>query len=240
MKYFSGFGLNGDYALFAKLLQDFGYTQNKYDIVGFSSGARLALRHAMLRIGQKKRVGKLILISPLFFINHIFSQDSIPTTKKLTTKKQIFNADWLSPLFKFMPCITHVSFEKIASEFNHLPSNLLWDMFVRACIISYQRDRLSYHSTLYEQLGLNLMNLDKELGECVVSTHFENTNVLRNMWNLDLIDFLKIKQKSQMFVIIMAEHDRILNSKLISKYLSQFGICYIIKGCNHILQKETN
>lgn len=243
MQYFGGFGLSGDYALFAKLLQDFGYKQNLYDIVGFSSGALLALQCAMQRIKQKQRIGKLILISPLLYTHHI-TQDSMLNMQDMQeAHTNQLNGDSNSKidlLFKNMSCITHASFESVAREFRDIPS--LWNLFMQACIYSYKKDRLSYHNELYRQLGLNILPSNKQANEnqCIVFTHFENIDILRNMWRIGLIDFHKIKQKAQIFVIIMAEHDRILNSNLISKYLSQFGICYILKGCNHILQKENN
>ena len=74
MRYFSGFGLHGDYALFETLLYDFGYVP--YDIIGFSSGALFALQYAMQRIVNKQRVGRVILLSPLLYTHHI-SSDSV-------------------------------------------------------------------------------------------------------------------------------------------------------------------
>lgn len=241
MQYFSGFGLHNDYALFTKLLHDFGYKQNLYDIVGFSSGALLALQHAMQRIEQKQRIGKLILISPLLYTHHI-SQDSIINMKTSTKHfhKPSKHSVEMNLLFKLMPCITHTSFHIIAKEFSD--TKFLWNLFLQACIHSYKNDKLNYCNKLYKQIGFDttLPNRQPNKHQCNVFTHFENVDVLRNMWNIGLIDFDKIQQKSQMFVIIMAEHDRITNSKIISEYLSQFGICYILKGCNHILQRDTS
>lgn len=235
MKYFSGFGLNNDYVIFEKLLKDFGYKQNLYDIVGFSSGALLALKHAMKRINQGKRIGKLILISPLLYTYHI-PQDSMLNMQEAS--KAYYTYSKMDLLFKFMPCITHVSFEAIYEEFRDMP--LLWNLFMQACIYSYKKDKLRYYNELYKQLGFEVFSSDKQPSEkqCRVFTHFENIDILKNMWHIGLIDLYKIQQKSQMFVIIMAEHDRILNSNLIGNYLSRFGICYILKECNHILQKR--
>lgn len=246
MRYFSGFGLYGDYALFESLLYDFGYVPNHYDIIGFSSGALSALQYAMQRIVNKQRVGRVILLSPLLYTHHI-SSDSVLNIAGFDSdlitsfKRNVENLDSKNNT----QIITHVSFESFAREFSHINIYTLWNLFKKACIHSYKKDRLKYHTTLYKQLGFHItddiMCLDSHNNkECRVFTQFEKLTTLRNLWDIHAIDLEKIEKKSQKFVVFIAENDRITNSKLISKYLSQFGICYILKGRNHILQKVAN
>ena len=267
MRYFSGFGLYGDYALFESLLYDFGYVPNHYDIIGFSSGALFALQYAMQRIVNKQRVGRVILLSPLLYIHHI-SSDSVLNIAGLDSnliKAGHFMQDlekpeslpnlgglrglgrnfWNLDSRNYTQIITHVSFESFAREFSHINIYTLWNLFKKACIHSYKKDKLKYHTTLYKQLGFHItddiMRLDSHNNkECRVFTQFEKLTTLRNLWDIHAIDLEKIEKKSQKFVVFIAENDRITNSKLISKYLSQFGICYILKGRNHILQKVAN
>ena len=246
MRYFSGFGLYGDYALFESLLYDFGYVPNHYDIIGFSSGALSALQYAMQRIVNKQRVGRVILLSPLLYTHHI-SSDSVLNIAGLDSdlitsfKRNVENLDSKNNI----QIITHVSFESFAREFSHINIYTLWNLFKKACIHSYKKDKLKYHTTLYKQLGFHMtddiMSLDSHNNkECRVFTQFEKLTTLRNLWDIHAIDLEKIEKKSQKFVVFIAENDRITNSKLISKYLSQFGICYILKGRNHILQRVAN
>ncbi|WP_104746233.1 hypothetical protein [Helicobacter bilis] len=246
MRYFSGFGLYGDYALFESLLYDFGYVPNHYDIIGFSSGALSALQYAMQRIVNKQRVGRVILLSPLLYTHHI-SNNSVLNIAGLDSdlitsfKRNVENLDSKNNT----QIITHVSFESFAKEFSHINIHVLWSLFKKACIHSYKKDKLKYHTTLYKQLGFHItddtIRLDSHNNkECRVFTQFEKLTTLRNLWDIHAIDLEKIEKKSQKFVVFIAENDRITNSKLISKYLSQFGICYILKGRNHILQKVAN
>lgn len=246
MRYFSSFGLYGDYALFESLLYDFGYVPNHYDIIGFSSGALSALQYAMQSIANKQRVGRVILLSPLLYTHHI-SSDSVLNIAGLDSdliksfKQNVENLDSKNNT----QIITHVSFESFAREFSHINIYTLWNLFKKACIHSYKKDKLKYHTTLYKQLGFHItddiMSLDSHNNkECRVFTQFEKLTTLRNLWDIHAIDLEKIEKKSQKFVVFIAENDRITNSKLISKYLSQFGICYILKGRNHILQKVAN
>ena len=246
MRYFSGFGLYGDYALFESLLYDFGYVPNHYDIIGFSSGALSALQYAMQSIANKQRVGRVILLSPLLYTHHI-SNNSVLNIAGLDSdlitsfKRNVENLDSKNNI----QIITHVSFESFAREFSHINIYTLWNLFKKACIHSYKKDKLKYHTTLYKQLGFHItddiMSLDSHNNkECRVFTQFEKLTTLRNLWDIHAIDLEKIEKKSQKFVVFIAENDRITNSKLISKYLSQFGICYILKGRNHILQKVAN
>ncbi|WP_285819239.1 hypothetical protein [Helicobacter bilis] len=246
MRYFSGFGLYGDYALFESLLHDFGYVPNHYDIIGFSSGALSALQYAMQSITNKQRVGRVILLSPLLYTHHI-SNNSVLNIAGLDSdlitsfKRNLEDLDSKNNT----QIITHVSFESFAREFSHINIYALWNLFKKACIHSYKKDRLKYHTTLYKQLGFHItddiMCLDSHNNkECRVFTQFEKLTTLRNLWDIHAIDLEKIEKKSQKFVVFIAENDRITNSKLISKYLSQFGICYILKGRNHILQKVAN
>lgn len=243
MRYFSGFGLYGDYALFESLLYDFGYVPNHYDIIGFSSGALSALQYAMQRIVNKQRVGRVILLSPLLYTHHI-SSDSVLNIAGLDSdliksfKQNVENLDSKN----YTQIITHVSFESFAKEFSHINIYTLWNLFKKACIHSYKKDKLKYHTTLYKQLGFHItddiVRLDSHNNkECRVFTQFEKLTTLRNLWDIHAIDLEKIEKKSQKFVVFIAENDRITNSKLISKYLSQFGICYILKGRNHILRE---
>ncbi len=246
MRYFSGFGLYGDYALFESLLYDFGYVPNHYDIIGFSSGALSALQYAMQRIVNKQRVGRVILLSPLLYTHHI-SSDSVLNIAGLDSdliksfKQNVENLDSKN----YTQIITHVSFESFAKEFSHINIYTLWNLFKKACIHSYKKDKLKYHTMLYKQLGFHItddiMSLDSHNNkECRVFTQFEKLTTLRNLWDIHAIDLEKIEKKSQKFVVFIAENDRMTNSKLISKYLSQFGICYILKGRNHILQRVAN
>ncbi|MCI7411407.1 alpha/beta hydrolase [Helicobacter bilis] len=246
MRYFSGFGLYGDYALFELLLHDFGYVPNHYDIIGFSSGALSALQYAMQRIANKQRVGRVILLSPLLY-THYISNNSVLNIAGLDSdlitsfKRNVENLDSKNNT----QIITHVSFEPFAKEFSHINIYTLWNLFKKACIHSYKKDKLKYHTTLCKQLGFHItddiMCLDSHNNkECRVFTQFEKLTTLRNLWDIHAIDLEKIEKKSQKFVVFIAENDRITNSKLISKYLSQFGICYILKGRNHILQKVAN
>ncbi len=246
MRYFSGFGLYGDYALFESLLYDFGYVPNHYDIIGFSSGALSALQYAMQRIVNKQRVGRVILLSPLLYTHHI-SSDSVLNIAGLDSdliKSFKQNVEKLDSK-NYTQIITHVSFESFAKEFSHINIYTLWNLFKKACIHSYKKDKLKYHTMLYKQLGFHItddiMSLDSHNNkECRVFTQFEKLTTLRNLWDIHAIDLEKIEKKSQKFVVFIAENDRITNSKLISKYLSQFGICYILKGRNHILQRVAN
>lgn len=246
MRYFSGFGLYGDYALFESLLYDFGYVPNHYDIIGFSSGALSALQYAMQRIVNKQRVGRVILLSPLLYTHHI-SSDSVLNIAGLDSdliKSFKQNVEKLDSK-NYTQIITHVSFESFAKEFSHINIYTLWNLFKKACIHSYKKDKLKYHTMLYKQLGFHItddiMSLDSHNNkECRVFTQFEKLTTLRNLWDIHAIDLEKIEKKSQKFVVFIAENDRITNSKLISKYLSQFGICYILKGRNHISQRVAN
>ena len=60
MKYFSGLGLKNDWHLFKSLIKNFGFSLNKYDIVGFDYGAILALQYAEQKIKKHERIGKVI------------------------------------------------------------------------------------------------------------------------------------------------------------------------------------
>lgn len=267
MRYFSGFGLHGDYTLFAPLLYDFGYMLGVYDIVGFSSGALVALQYAMQRIIHKKRVGRVILLSPLLYTHHI-SKDSIlnlaspdlispcaKTSISQNSNKSSFNNYsiygnkasndlYYTKDIKTTQIITHVNFESFIREFSHINIDTLWNLFKKICVHSYNKDKFKYHNIMYKLLGFNITHKNTSLysfnnKECSVFTHFEKPTTLKNILEIRNIDLEKIKEKSQNFVAFIAEHDRITNSKLISSYLSQFGICYILKGRNHILQKIT-
>lgn len=245
MRYFGSFGLNGDYTLFAQLLQDFGYFPNTYDIIGFSSGALSALQYAMQCIAHGQRIGKLILLSPLLYTHHI-TQDSILHIQNdidLGQKYKFIAKSFKNRLLQAMPCVTHVSFETLAKNFIDIQPNILWNLFTQACFYSYKKDILHYHHMLYSQLGFytkqaNFYSFYSNTHKCEVFTHFEKLCTLRHLWHINPIDFSKIQKKVYMFVIFVAENDRILNSKQIADYLSQFGICYIIKGCNHIFQQD--
>ena len=59
MKYFSGFSLHGEEALFSSYL-----TKSAYCVAGFSYGAQQALEYVY---DSKIRVDRLILLSPAFF-----------------------------------------------------------------------------------------------------------------------------------------------------------------------------
>jgi len=58
--FFSGFGLKNEFELFDLKL-------NEFDIAGFSYGSIKAFELAYEKIKNKKRVNKLILLSPAFF-----------------------------------------------------------------------------------------------------------------------------------------------------------------------------
>lgn len=251
MKYFSGFGLRGDYAIFKSLLCDFGYVPNHYDIIGFSSGALSALQCAMQMIIHKQRVGRVILLSPLFYTYH-FTKDFKPDTVSLDSNpiemdidilmQNLKNLDSKKDVKNATQVITHLDFEAFARELSHLHINTSWNLFKKACIHSYKKDKLQYYTTLYKKLGFHIAhdNMYSNLfdsKECRVFTHFEKLTTLRNLWNFCAINLEVIREKSQKFAIFIAEHDKITNSKLISDNLSGFGICYILKGRSHILQK---
>lgn len=264
MRYFSGFGLYGDYALFETLLYDFGYVPNHYDIIGFSSGALFALQYAMQRIVNKQRVGRVILLSPLLYTHHISNtsvlniagldsnlievRHCMQDLEKLESLPNLGGTGGLGRNFWNLDSknntqiITHVGFESFAKEFSHIDIHTLWILFKKACIYSYKQDKLKYHTILYKQLGFHITDDtiypdSHNNKECRVFTQFEKIATLRNLWDIHAIDLEKIEKKSQKFVVFIAEHDRITSSKLVSNYLSQFGICYILKGRNHILQK---
>ena len=59
MKYFNGFSLQGEEALFSSCL-----TEGEYCVAGFSYGAQQALEYVY---ASKVRVDRLILLSPAFF-----------------------------------------------------------------------------------------------------------------------------------------------------------------------------
>jgi len=60
MRYFSGFCLQNEYKLFDFWLKN----SNNYTVAGFSYGAIKAVEYAL---SSKKRIDKLILLSPAFF-----------------------------------------------------------------------------------------------------------------------------------------------------------------------------
>ncbi len=62
MNYFSGFGLQREWPLFADILE-----RSDFCICGFSYGAQKALQEAIKRVENGKRVEKLQLISPAYF-----------------------------------------------------------------------------------------------------------------------------------------------------------------------------
>ncbi len=64
MKYFSGFALAGEAALFDEFIAPFA--ENRYVVVGFSYGAIKAVEYAY---ASRRRVEKLILLSPALFLN---------------------------------------------------------------------------------------------------------------------------------------------------------------------------
>lgn len=59
MKYFNGFSLQGEEALFSQYL-----IESKYAVAGFSYGAQQALEYVY---ASKVRIDRLILLSPAFF-----------------------------------------------------------------------------------------------------------------------------------------------------------------------------
>ncbi len=59
MRYFSGFSLEGEEALFSAYLDS-----NDYTVAGFSYGAQLAFEYAYK---SSRRIDRLILLSPAFF-----------------------------------------------------------------------------------------------------------------------------------------------------------------------------
>jgi pimeloyl-ACP methyl ester carboxylesterase len=61
MKYFNGFSLSGEEALFERYLCD-----SSYSVAGFSKGAQDALEYAY---ASTQRIDRLILLSPAFFEN---------------------------------------------------------------------------------------------------------------------------------------------------------------------------
>ncbi len=63
MRYFSGFGLDGEAALFDEIVAP--YEENPYVVAGFSYGAVKAVEHVY---GGCERVERLILLSPAYFV----------------------------------------------------------------------------------------------------------------------------------------------------------------------------
>lgn len=62
MKYFNGFSLKGEEVFFKEQL-----IQSEYAVAGFSYGSQKAFEYVL---NSKKRIDRLILISPAFFQNH--------------------------------------------------------------------------------------------------------------------------------------------------------------------------
>jgi hypothetical protein len=62
--YFSGFCLNNEKELFKNYLEE-----NDFTVSGFSYGAIKALEYVLLQIKNNKRIDKLQLFSPAYFVN---------------------------------------------------------------------------------------------------------------------------------------------------------------------------
>ncbi|RDU67046.1 hypothetical protein CQA53_01950 [Helicobacter didelphidarum] len=71
--------------------------------------------------------------------------------------------------------------------------------------------------------------------QCGISTQSENLSTLRDFLEYRCLNLDKITKKSVFFVAFLTENDRIINSKLVAEYLSQFGVCIMLKKYNHFL-----
>eukprot|EP01022_Parablepharisma_sp_SALTPOND_P011021 TRINITY_DN14562_c0_g2_i1.p2 TRINITY_DN14562_c0_g2~~TRINITY_DN14562_c0_g2_i1.p2 ORF type:complete len:221 (-),score=4.16 TRINITY_DN14562_c0_g2_i1:427-1089(-) len=80
MKYFSGFGFEGERELFSQFL-----SESAYDIAGFSYGAQKAVTEAL----KQKRVQKLILISPAIF-THLSLEEKKKQIELFKNKKEVY------------------------------------------------------------------------------------------------------------------------------------------------------
>jgi hypothetical protein len=82
MKYFSGFGFEGESELFSQFL-----SESAYDVAGFSYGAQKAVIEAL----KQKRVQKLILISPAIF-THLGLEEKKKQMELFKNKKEVYLA----------------------------------------------------------------------------------------------------------------------------------------------------
>lgn len=93
MKYFNGFSLHGEEALFSQY-----FSESKYTVAGFSYGAQQALEHVY---NTKTRVERLILLSPAFF------QTEKPSFSR--TQLRYFEAGQEAYIKKFLFNVTYPS-----------------------------------------------------------------------------------------------------------------------------------
>ncbi len=228
MTYFGGFGIHYDFDIFKVFLDNFKITLNKYDIVGFNTGANLALNYATNQIEQNNRVGKVILLSPLVFIKY--------TNLLIQKEHEILQKYKIDINIKHN--ITHLCFEEFQYKYSQIPYNMLCDIFINLCLDSYNDDKESYLARIDRYLMENKLLLDRKKYQCRVFTHSNIAPTLKDSISNISYDLNKIAKKSKLFIVFIAENDRIINSKQIGNYFSQFGICYILKNYNHILEYD--
>ena len=267
MKYFSGLGLKNDWHLFKSLIKNFGFSLNKYDIVGFDYGAILALQYAEQKIKKHERIGKVILLSPTFFLQNLLEythKDSTDACRHLmsntlhTTNKNSYILRHLDkPSYDIKNTkltntsihrmcsknfITHMDYEKIATK--SIPiSYITWNRFVRQCYNNFFYYPNMYMKIVYNRYGLIHLQHNTWLycgynKKCRVFTHTPNITHLGNLLSYKYNKIDKIAKKSNLFVTFLSENDKIINSKTVVDFFSQFGICLVLKNCNYILQQK--
>ncbi len=104
MRYFSGFCLNTEEGLFEEIIGE--YSNNPYVVVGFSYGAIKALEYVY---ESKKRIERLILLSPSFFIGRPASF--------LKMQRLYFRKDPAAYIGKFMANAAYPADERVLKPF---------------------------------------------------------------------------------------------------------------------------
>lgn len=234
MKYFNGFGIQGEYVALHHWLQGFGFSLNQYDIVGFDYGTILAFKEARERILNNHRVGKLILISPYYFADSymLTQQDQANLIHSHIHSNHVNTTK--TPLSSLPIFITH---NEYCYKSHDIHESATMSHFIDLCLASFALNPSHYLYRLYKGYGLkkqeNTNYFYASWQHYKISTFIPNFYDLRNFLLFKWQDIEKITKKCYLFIILFTENDKISSLKLISDYFSQFGVCYIIK--NHKL-----
>lgn len=255
MQYFSGFGLQNEYCLFAPLLENFGFKLTEFDIVGFDYGAQLALDYAYERIANNQRIGKIVLLSPCIHAHNLFWFDWDKTNNPCI---------WWDNAQDFPCChvlkpegfITHANLhydskcaqctqdsKKDFTKTNRKAYKKIMAKFIAACIYHYINAPNQYMQNLYKSYGFSSAHANesfcKNLSTSEYFTHYPKTRILGNLLHYKWDKITKVAKKTKLLVIFCGKNDRIVNSNLALNFFSQFGHCFLLHSCNHLLRHKS-
>ncbi|MWV61446.1 hypothetical protein DCO58_09510 [Helicobacter saguini] len=217
-----------------KFLQRFNFKLNKFDIVGFGSCALDALRYADSKISNGLRVGKIILVFPHFIeSNNIIEsnlQDSINSNISNNFNKKLDNLDSiLNAAHHPINEIQNLDSKDLAQTPTHHPISKTQNLDSIDSILNVTHRPIN--NVEFSFFAPNDSQNAEYNTRCYDFTHEGEMPNLADFLSKNNIDLQKISKKSNLFVAFLIENGNIatLKTQKISDFLSQYGICFVMK-----------